>query len=476
MKDIGDFPRPIAKVRKPCSPIYLRDPLEPSIRVKLQGPKLVRDRLLEIMGDFQWHAARELEQVFPQGEWVRAMRELLPYRWAFERTLHSLRLCRREPGERVQSLAALLAGIDATRLDSVEKLPEEGTKCREKHVREHEGKVEGDFDPTGDEVKEPEGPRLVLSEDPGELTLPAAESVTMTAAILAKKGSGKTYLGGVLAEELLSCLGLQAPVVIIDPAGPWHGLLADADGKPSFVSMLILGGAHGDHSITCRQGVQAAEAVHEIWPRSVLLDLSLMAPAEQHEFVADFGQRLYTLNVRSPLHVIVDEADEFAPQVLDSSSRHQRRSLGVIDRMVRRGRTKGFGTTLITQRTAVIAKNVLSQTDSLFLLNMVAPADLEAVNEWMKYRISAEHRMACLEQLPNLPPGTAYFMQSGQASKFRRFVVRKKKTFDSSRTPRANEVYVEPMLSRAPEGDMAAARKWLDVTPAAREEDLDGEG
>jgi hypothetical protein len=482
-KHFGDFSHSTGEVGKrrssaDCTPVYLRDPLEPSIRTRSQGPKLIRDRLLEIMSDFRWHAARELEEAFPQGEWVRAMRELLPFRWAFERSSHSLRLYRREPGERAQVLVELLAGIDATKPDVVAEVPEERKRFRESSIGRLSERERGvSFDPTKDELlEEPEGPTLVLSEDPSELALPAAESVTMTAAILAKKGSGKTYLGGVLAEEFLACPGLQVPVIIIDPAGPWYGLLADAFGKPSSFSMLVLGGAHGDLSVTHRQGVQAAEAVHEIWPRSALLDLSYMVPAEQHEFVADFGQRLYVLNVRSPLHVIVDEADEFAPQVLDSSSRHQRRSLGVIDRMVRRGRTKGFGTTLITQRTAVISKNVLSQTDSLFLLNMVAPSDLEAVSEWMKYRIPAEHRMAALEQLPNLQPGTAYFMQSGQAFKFRRFVVRKKRTFDSSRTPRANEVYVEPTLSRAPEGDVAVARKWLEAVPTAREEEPNGAG
>ena len=224
---------------------------------------------------------------------------------------------------------------------------------------------------------------------------------------------------------------------------------------------LTLGGSHGDLAITHKQGSQVAEIVHEGGARSVILDLSHMIPSEQHEFMADFGQRIFILNKRSPLHLIIDEADEFAPQVLNSSSRHQKRSLEVIDRIVRRGRTKGFGSTLITQRSAVIAKNVISQIDSLFLLNMVAPSDLEAVNDWMKYGVRVDQRMECLGDLPNLPPGTAYFMQSGAAPKFRKFVVRKKLTFDSSRTPRPNEKLVDPILAKAGESEVALARKWL---------------
>jgi len=81
--------------------------------------------------------------------------------------------------------------------------------------------------------------------------------------------------------------------------------------------------------------------VQEIRPHSVILDLSLMFPAEQHEFVADFVLKLFMLSVRSPLHLIIDEVDEFAPQSLQGS-RHQKRSLEVIDRFVRRGGRKAW--------------------------------------------------------------------------------------------------------------------------------------
>ena len=124
----------------------------------------------------------------------------------------------------------------------------------------------------------------------------------------------------------------------------------------------------------------------------------------------------------------------------------------------------------------MIAKNVISQIDSLFLLNMVAPSDLEAVNDWMKYGVRADQRMECLGDLPNLPPGTAYFMQAGATPKFRKFVVRKKLTYDSSRTPRPNEKIVDPVLARAGEQAIALAQKWLGGSvpeePAGDEDDV----
>lgn len=467
-------PRPTVR-EKSCSPIYVADihRTRPDISLKQQGPKLVRDRLMEMMGDGEWHAAHEMEQLLPNGEWVRAMRELLAVNFTFDRLSHSFRMRHRPSMERKPVLVELLAGVDAARPESaVVRLPSPTIHRCEPHDEE-----KGDFDPTGgpEDVVDV-GELLALSDDPRDLMLSVSECMIMTAAILAKKSSGKTYLGMVLVEEFLRKPGLGVPVVIVDPTGVWHGLRSMADGTPSSHPLLTLGGSHGDLAITCKQGSQVAELVHEGGARSVLLDLSHMIPSEQHEFVADFGQRIFVLNERSPLHLIIDEADEFAPQVLNSSSRHQKRSLEVIDRIVRRGRTKGFGTTLITQRSAVIAKNVISQIDSLFLLNMVAPSDLEAVNDWMKYGVRADQRMECLGDLPNLPPGTAYFMQAGATPKFRKFVVRKKLTYDSSRTPRPNEKIVDPVLARAGEQAIALAQKWLGGSvpeePAGDEDDV----
>ena len=453
--------RPVRR-EKSSTPVYVRDPSCPSPVARSREPKTVRDLLLVLMCDLQFHSVRELEEALPGGEWVRAMRDLLPLHFVFDRLGDSFRMRRSLPGERKQSLVDLLVDIDMTSLRSFPVALEKIVVHEEVPAGSSVGDEGLAFDPTGNQEDEPgEGERLILAENPEDLTLSAIDSAVMTAAILAKKSSGKTYLGMVLVEEFISCPGLRVPVVVIDPTGAWYGLLATADGKPSSSRIMILGGPHSAASITRKQGAQAAEVVHEIWPASVILDLSCMIPAEQHEFVADFGQRLFVLNVRSPLHLIVDEADEFAPQNLDSSSRHQKRSREVLDRIVRRGRIKGFGATLITQRSAVIAKNVISQIDSLFLLNMVAPADLEAVDGWMRYGVKAEQRMECLRELPNLPPGTAYFMQAGASSTFRRFVVRRRITFDSSRTPKPNEVFTMPELAKPSEQDVAVAVRWL---------------
>ena len=110
-------------IEKPCTAVYPHNPTRLCVRVKPQGPKLVRDRLLELMSDREWHSAWELEQELPQGEWVRAMRELMRLHFAFDRVSHSLRLRQKQSTERKQLLVELLAGIDATKSEKSATLP-----------------------------------------------------------------------------------------------------------------------------------------------------------------------------------------------------------------------------------------------------------------------------------------------------------------------------------------------------------------
>jgi hypothetical protein len=192
--------------------------------------------------------------------------------------------------------------------------------------------------------------------------------------------------------------------------------------------------------ISARQGVQLAELVVRLASVPVVADLSEMAPAEQHRLCADFCECLLGMpkSDRTPVHVVFDEADEFAPQRFGGAGGEQRRSLGQVERLVMRGRSRGIGSTLITLRPAVLSKNVLSQVDALYLLRMVEPNDLHAVREWLagfERNISADQRSRCLGYLPVLPIGTGYFLRGGEHVMFRRFHVRRKRSYDSSRTP-----------------------------------------
>lgn len=265
--------------------------------------------------------------------------------------------------------------------------------------------------------------KLRISE---ELSLPL-EAITQTFALLAKRGSGKTYTAAVMVEEMAAA---NLPVAVVDPVGVLWGLRASADGKGPGLPVVILGGEHGDVPLEPDAGEIIADFVIEA-RRPVVLDLSLFRKGEQARFVTTFAERLYHKN-REPLHLVIDEADLFAPQ---RPMPGEQRMLGAIEDIVRRGRARGLGVTLITQRPAVLHKDVLTQVEVLVALRLIAPQDRAAIDAWVKVHGTPEQRDELMGSLPSLPIGTAWFWSPGWLDVFQRVKIRKRRTFDSSATP-----------------------------------------
>jgi hypothetical protein len=395
------------------------------MRTIVQLPKLNRDKLYDRMCDWEFHTVAELESWMPEREWFRALYDLNDWGFAFDREGTKIRLRKKLPGERKQSIVELLSGVTVpSRFD----------------VGDDDKKVEDDepsFVPESDQCeKPPEEEQMFIDED-RSLVLSAPDLVTETIGILARKGMGKTYLAMVIAEEFLAS-SFAIPFVVVDPTGVWWGLLASALGEPAENQIVVFGGDHGHYPLTPLQGKKIAGLVINVRPLPVIVDLSGFNQEEQHGFCADFAAELYQEN-KEALHVFVDEADVFAPQKLDKSSKHQRRSLSVINTLIRRGRVHGLGATLITQRPAVVSKDVLSQIGIMFFLQMIAPQDLDAVENWLHGNIRADAKRAFRDELPVLGRGTAYYMRGGEKFRFSRFKVRTKTTFDSSFTPRMGD-------------------------------------
>ncbi len=74
-----------------------------------------------------------------------------------------------------------------------------------------------------------------------------------------------------------------------------------------------------------------------------------------------FAEALYEANTE-PLHLVLDEADLWAPQRAQPEGYDL---LQRVEEIVRRGRVRGFVRWLINQRPAVLHKDVLSQADVL---------------------------------------------------------------------------------------------------------------
>jgi len=267
------------------------------------------------------------------------------------------------------------------------------------------------------------------------LTFPA-EAVTQTFGIIAKRGVGKTWTALVMVEGMLE-LGLTA--IVADPVGVCWGLRSGADGKTPGYPILILGGEHGDVPLESTAGEVVADFL--ITERqSAVLDLSLFRKGEQVRFMADFAERLYHRN-REPLHLVLDEADAFAPQ---KPMHGQERMLGAIEDLVRRGRARGIGVTLVTQRAAVLNKDVLTQVEVLVALRTIAPQDRDAIDAWIRVHGTPAERARLMESLPSLPIGEAWFWSPGWLDIFKRIKVRQRRTFDSSATPKVGRKVLKP--------------------------------
>lgn len=287
------------------------------------------------------------------------------------------------------------------------------------------------------------------------LALPE-EAVTQTFAILAKRGVGKTYTASVMTEEMLKA-GL--PVVAIDPIGVWWGLRASADGKREGLEIIVFGGDHGDVPLEKTAGQVLADLIVDE-RLSCVLDLSRFRKGEQIRFMTDFAERLYHRN-REPLHLMIDEADSFAPQKTMKGEGAER-LLGAIEDLVRRGRARGLGMTLVTQRPAVLNKNVLTQVEVLVALRTVSPQDRTAIDDWVKVYGEPGQREEVMESLASLEVGESWWWSPGWLDLFKRVRVRERETFDSSATPKSGQRRAEP--KRLADVDLDAVRDKIAAT------------
>lgn len=268
------------------------------------------------------------------------------------------------------------------------------------------------------------------------------DAVTQTFGIIGRRGSGKTHTASVEAEELI---GAGLPTVIIDPLGVWYGLRSSADGKREGLPVTILGGVHGDAPLQDNAGALVADLVIE-QPGAYVVDLSgFETKSSERRFAIDFAERLYRAAAARPraTHVIVDEADIFAPQRVASGDE---RLLGAFETIARRGRARGLGLTVITQRPAVLNKNVLSQVEVMIAHQLTAPQDREALKAWAEGHATREEVAAFIESLAGLQVGEAWLWSPSWLQVFQRVSIRRRRTFDSSATPKAGETRIEPQV------------------------------
>lgn len=256
-----------------------------------------------------------------------------------------------------------------------------------------------------------------------------AQAVTETFGLLAVRGAGKTNAARVMAEEMFEA---RLPFVAIDPVGSWWGLRSSRDGKSPGLPIPIFGGKHGDVPLERTGGALMADLVVDQSLCCVVDVSGFESEAARKGFLLDFARRLYQRN-EHPLHLFLEEADDYIPQ---RPMRDEAQLLRAWENLVRRGRSRGIGLTLITQRSAVLNKNVLEQVQNLIALRTTGPRDRDSIADWLKYHAQAKE---ALESLPSLADGEAWIWSPNFLKRMDRVRFRLSETFDSGETPKVGK-------------------------------------
>lgn len=249
-------------------------------------------------------------------------------------------------------------------------------------------------------------------------------------AVLGKTGSGKTFAVKGLVEHLLE---LRRRVAIVDPTGAWWGLRSSRDGKAAGFPILVLGGDHGDLPLPALGGAAVARLITEQGV-NLVADTSLLTVGERTRWFIDFASALYRTN-RAPLHLVLDEAHNFAPQGggqardVDTG-----KMLHAANTLASGGRSRGIRLAMITQRPQKLHKDALTSADTLIAMRVLAPQDRAAVEDWIKGCGDIAQGKQVLNSLASLARGEgwAWYPEGGF---LQRMTFPAIKTFDSSATP-----------------------------------------
>ncbi len=298
--------------------------------------------------------------------------------------------------------------------------------------------------------------RLIISP---ELSLPL-DAVTETFAILAVRGAGKSNAGVVMAEEMYKA-GL--PWVAIDPKGDWWGIRSSSDGKSPGLPVALFGATGRKRKNKPAPDVPLEDTAGKLIADLIvderlpaILDMSAFSEAAKVRFLIDFGTQLFERN-EEPLHLFLEEADDYIPQ---KPFREQTRLVHLYTKILKQARTFGIGASLISQRSAVVNKNALTQAGTLIAMRTTSPQDRAAIKGWVKEK-GGQH-VDIIESLPSLESGEAWVWSPDFLKKVERIRFRRRETFDSGATPKVGAKVSQP--KSVADIDLAAVQERMAET------------
>jgi len=213
------------------------------------------------------------------------------------------------------------------------------------------------------------GKPLTISRD---LNLDLEDLIGQCIAILGIRGSGKSNTAGVIFEELLQN---DYPLSIVDIEGEYFGL------KEKY-EVLVVGKGEGveiEIDAHCAPEISQVSMEQNV---PVVLDLSGFLSDERTELLKAYLSALWNLagTLRKPYMIGIEEAHEFIPQGVKNELKE------MIARIALRGRKRGLGAIVVSQRSAKVDKDVLSQAGMLFLHRVVHEVDMRVYRELLPWR------------------------------------------------------------------------------------------
>lgn len=198
--------------------------------------------------------------------------------------------------------------------------------------------------------------------------------------IVGASGGGKSWLAGLLAEEVLKH-GYQ--VCIIDPEGDYRNLRA-------FPHTLLVGGPEMP-----LPPVVDLITLSEYADISLVIDLSAYPIREQSAYVLELLHGLWCLRAQRgrPHWFLIDEIQNFCPP-----------EGGALTTLLLKAMQEG-GFSLVSYRPSLVAPALLDMVNHWLLTRVKLPAERAVLQPLLA---QYERGAAILEQLPTLPLGQAY--------------------------------------------------------------------
>jgi type II secretory pathway predicted ATPase ExeA/predicted transcriptional regulator len=240
------------------------------------------------------------------------------------------------------------------------------------------------------------------------LKINADKIVTGRTCVIGQSGSGKSYTVAVICEELAKN---NIGFCIIDTEGEYFSL------KEKYPILWIGSDPNADIDIAA---VNMAKLARKIASNGIPAIFDVSEVDDPKVVVGEFIKELYKIEtkLRQPYLLIIEEIDKFAPQ--------RGETLPEVEEVSRRGRKRGLGLMIATQRPALVNKNVLSQCGNQIIGKLTIRNDLDSVKVFFPDKEK-------LESLPTLKQGQFYVM--GDIGSGQLIQVRKRLTTHKAVTP-----------------------------------------